>query len=134
MHLQEPIVEWTVSIDRYLLMIGAYLCRELARIVKVGGHIFVVAWALEQDALSKRTFETQDVMVAWKLQQKYIDTEKPLPSHVEMDNEKKWALYQRYCHVYREFELEQLVAQVPGLRTTKVESMRSNWCLTIARM
>ncbi|KAF0697787.1 Aste57867_11546 [Aphanomyces stellatus] len=110
------------------------ILRELARIVHVGGRVYVVAWAFEQDELSKRKFETQDVMVEWKLQQKYIDTNEPLPVHVQLDNEKKWAIYQRYCHVYKDLELEQLVHQVPGLVVEKVEMMRSNWCLTIRRV
>ncbi|TMW60725.1 hypothetical protein Poli38472_000767 [Pythium oligandrum] len=45
------------------------LISELARIVRVGGEIFIVAWAFEQDESSKRQFEQQDVMVEWKLQQ-----------------------------------------------------------------
>ncbi|CAK4079792.1 unnamed protein product [Aphanomyces euteiches] len=110
------------------------MLRELARIVRVGGLIYVVAWAFEQDELSKRKFESQDVMVEWKLQQKYIDRNEPLPEHVQLDNEKKWAVYQRYCHVYKDMELEQLVAQVPGLVVENVEVMRSNWCLKIQRI
>ncbi|OQS01081.1 alkylated DNA repair protein alkB-like 8 [Achlya hypogyna] len=110
------------------------ILRELARLVKVGGQVYVVAWAFEQDSLSKRKFDTQDVMVEWKLQQKYIDTNEPLPAHVQLDDEKKWAVYQRYCHVYRDLELESLVRQVPGLVVRKVEMMRSNWCLTIDRV
>ncbi|OQS06738.1 hypothetical protein THRCLA_01232 [Thraustotheca clavata] len=101
------------------------ILRELSRIVKVGGQIYIVAWAFEQDERSKRKFETQDVMVEWKLQQKYIDTREPLPNHVQLDKEKKWAIYQRYCHVYRDLELEMLVRQIPGLTVTKVEMMRT---------
>ncbi|RQM30187.1 hypothetical protein B5M09_000315 [Aphanomyces astaci] len=98
------------------------------------GQIYLVAWAFEQDELSKRKFESQDVMVEWKLQQKYIDVNEPVPAHVQMDNDRKWAVYQRYCHVYKDLELEMLVRQVPGLVVAKVEMMRSNWCLTIQRV
>jgi hypothetical protein len=45
--------------------------RELARIVRVGGEIYIVAWAFEQEAISKRQFDEQDVLVEWKLQEKY---------------------------------------------------------------
>lgn len=47
------------------------LISELARLVRVGGEVLIVAWAFEQDERSKRRFEKQDVMVEWKLQQKY---------------------------------------------------------------
>ncbi|KDO26139.1 hypothetical protein SPRG_08500 [Saprolegnia parasitica CBS 223.65] len=110
------------------------ILRELARLVRVGSEIYVVAWAFEQDALSKRKFASQDVMVEWKLQQKYIDPREPLPAHVQLDDAKKWAVYKRYCHVYRDLELELLVRQVPGLVVTNVEMMRSNWCVTIERV
>jgi len=108
--------------------------RELARIVKVGGEIYVVAWAFEQDEKSKRKFETQDVMVEWKLQQKYVSTEEPLPSHVQINEDKKWAVYQRYCHVYRENELQKLIEQVPGLVVSHVEYSRCNWCVRVIRV
>ncbi|ETW01848.1 hypothetical protein H310_06418 [Aphanomyces invadans] len=61
-------------------------------------------------------------MVEWKLQQKYIDANEPVPAHVQMDNERKWAVYQRYCHVYKDLELEMLVRQVPGLVVAKIAS------------
>ncbi|RHY95484.1 hypothetical protein DYB37_003451, partial [Aphanomyces astaci] len=109
-------------------------CDGLAVPLRTGGQIYLVAWAFEQDELSKRKFESQDVMVEWKLQQKYIDVNEPVPAHVQMDNDRKWAVYQRYCHVYKDLELEMLVRQVPGLVVAKVEMMRSNWCLTIQRV
>ncbi|RHY29451.1 hypothetical protein DYB32_005123 [Aphanomyces invadans] len=65
--------------------------------------------------LLTRQFKTQDVMVEWKLQQKYIDANEPVPAHVQMDNERKWAVYQRYCHVYKDLELEMLVRQAKPL-------------------
>ncbi|UIZ26781.1 hypothetical protein KXD40_002252 [Peronospora effusa] len=110
------------------LTLTSFLSSELARLVRVGGQVLIVAWAFEQDENSKRRFEQQDVMVEWKLQQKYakddedIDTE----SHGQIDREKRWVVYERYCHVYRRGELESLVDQVPGLELVSVEYIRSN--------
>ncbi|CAI5728383.1 unnamed protein product [Peronospora destructor] len=89
------------------------LVSELARLVRVGGQVLIVAWAFEQDENSKRRFEQQDVMI---------------------DREKRWVVYERYCHVYRSGELESLVDQVPGLELISVEYIRSNWCLRLQRI
>lgn len=128
----------------------------------VGGEIYIVAWAFEQDERSKRQFAQQDVLVEWKLQEKYapnVDTststnegddenqhrhqkDQHQPSkksalitkHAKKNAEKKWVVYQRYCHVYRAGELEELVSQVPGLEVLSCEYSRSNWCLKLARV
>ena len=98
--------------------------------------MLIVAWAFEQDENSKRRFKEQDVMVEWKLQQKYAkdDEDMDAESHGQMDREKRWIVYERYCHVYRSGELESLVDQVPGLELVSVEYIRSNWCLCLQRI
>jgi alkylated DNA repair protein alkB family protein 8 len=113
-----------------------WCCSELARLVRVGGEVLIVAWAFEQDERSKRRFEQQDVMVEWKLQQKYAQEEEDNESgsHGRVDQEKRWVVYERYCHVYRGGELEALVEQVPGLALVSVEYSRSNWCLRLKRV
>jgi tRNA (uracil-5-)-methyltransferase TRM9 len=40
---------------------------ELIRITKPGGRILIYVWAFEQDETSKRRFETQDVLVPFRL-------------------------------------------------------------------
>ena len=40
---------------------------ELIRITKPGGRILIYVWAFEQDVTSKRRFETQDVLVPFRL-------------------------------------------------------------------
>lgn len=125
--------------------------------MKVGGLLYVVAWAFEQDERSKRQFAQQDVLVEWKLQEKYAPStnegdedqhqqqqndqhqaSKKNPAlvakHAKKNAEKKWVVYQRYCHVYRAGELEELVRQVPGLQVLACEYSRSNWCLKVARV
>ncbi|CAI5738503.1 unnamed protein product [Peronospora farinosa] len=112
------------------------LVSELARLVRVGGQVMIVAWAFEQDENSKRRFEQQDVMVEWKLQQKYAKDDEDIgtESHGQIDREKRWVVYERYCHVYRRGELESLMDQVPDLELVSVEYIRSNWCLRLQRI
>ncbi|KAE9050888.1 hypothetical protein PR003_g10696 [Phytophthora rubi] len=73
------------------------LLSELARLVRVGGEVLIVAWAFEQDERSKRRFEQQDVMVEWKLQQKYTqekdsggEADSGSGSHGRVDRAKRW--------------------------------------------
>lgn len=45
---------------------------ELHRILKIGGRVLIYVWAYEQE---NKVFKTQDVFVAWHLQDKYEDSE-----------------------------------------------------------
>jgi alkylated DNA repair protein alkB family protein 8 len=109
------------------------LLRELSRLVRVGGSIYIVAWAFEQDERSKRKFDSQDVMVEWKLQEKYASNDQEQTEHAHRNDDKKWIVYQRYCHVYRQGELEALISQIPGLSIISSTFSRSNWCIHVAR-
>lgn len=82
------------SADRRLQVLS-----ELIRITSPGGHIFIQAWAQEQSA-GGRVFATQDVFVPWKLNRRY-------------SSDGQDVVYNRYCHVYKEGELEKLVAGLP---------------------
>lgn len=42
---------------------------EISRVLRVGGTLFVCAWALEQ---AGKKYEQQDVMIPWQLQSKYV--------------------------------------------------------------
>ena len=61
---------------------------ELIRITKPGGRILIYVWAFEQDQNSKRKFETQDVLVPFRLK----------------NSDKS---FDRFYHVYVYGELEQ---------------------------
>ena len=90
--------------------------RELARVVVPGGCIHVQAWAMDQSDSSRRKFVTNDVLVPFNAQPKYLE-DKQVDSFVnaEYDESKGLVVFQRYCHMYREGELDELVAQVPEL-------------------
>ena len=64
--------------------------RELIRITKPGGRILIYVWAFEQDSNSKRKFDTQDVLVPFRLK----------------NSDKS---FDRFYHVYVYGELEEEV-------------------------
>ena len=59
------VLHHIATVDRRVSVI-----RELLRICRPGGRVMLQAWALEQEAHSKKKFEEQDVLVPWKLQVK----------------------------------------------------------------
>ena len=108
--------------------------QELIRIVEPGGLINVQAWAMEQDQGSRRKFASNDVFVPFNAQPKYLDkpqgvepqstTSSPSSSvaqlyaqnyeGAEYDERKGLVVFQRYCHLYRQGELEDLARQIDG--------------------
>lgn len=55
------------TLDRRFAVIS-----ELVRITKPGGTIMIQAWAMEQGQDSKRIFESQDTMVPWRLNKRFL--------------------------------------------------------------
>ena len=115
---------------------------ELSRIVKKGGMINIQAWALEQEEDSRRKFAGTDVFVPFNAQPRYLDkVEAESKSKraitrcenndngckgvaemysdaydgAEYDERKGLVVFQRYCHMYKEGELEDLVAKIDSL-------------------
>lgn len=83
--------------------------------------MLVYVWAYEQEG---KKFEAQDVFVPWHLQNKYEakggaeqkEEEKEETKEKVMESELKQSkVYNRYYHVFKEGELEELVKQVAGL-------------------
>ena len=132
-----------IAVMHHLSTVGRRIrcLAELARVVKVGGMINVQAWALEQENDSKRKFHGTDVLVPFNAQPKYLQASakkeeengkqsKAVPGAkgkgvaemlseaydgAEFDSKKNLVIFQRYCHMYRQGELEELVSQVQGL-------------------
>lgn len=122
---------------------------ELARIVKPGGTINIQAWALEQIEGSRHRFASNDVLVPFNAQPKYLTLEvhnsqdgDSLPDQsngvsekasikstaqryseafsAEYDDQKGLVVFQRYCHLYKQGEMEALCHEVSNV--TLVES------------
>ncbi|CAO3591045.1 unnamed protein product [Absidia cylindrospora] len=78
--------------------------KELLRIVKPGGKVLVFVWALEQTKFTKRNFQPgeQDVFVPWVLAKKKD----------EQDDGSANKVYNRYYHLFRKGELDDLFGQI----------------------
>jgi alkylated DNA repair protein alkB homolog 8 len=127
------VMHHLASLDRRVAVV-----RELLRIVRPGGHIMVQAWAMEQEEGSKRTFDHQDVMVPWRLQKKFVEESSERTEGVEAEpqhvvEERGLLTYQRYCHVYKDGELEDLCRSIPGCRILDTGYDRSNWFVELER-
>jgi hypothetical protein len=123
------------------------LLRELLRITRVGCEIMIQAWAYEQDESSRWNFQapsntasssscssgcgssTQDVLVPWKLPPRFFldksSSSNPDASAEEQSQESH--VYQRFCHVFRKGELEDLASSCPGARIMESGWDRGNW-------
>jgi len=77
---------------------------ELIRITKPGGKILIYVWAFEQDVTSKRKFETQDVLVPFRLK----------------NSDKS---FDRFYHVYIFGELEGELEQEVQNKTVYIEKV-----------
>jgi len=92
---------------------------ELVRITRDGGQVLLQAWAQEQDPLSKRVFAEQDTLVPWTLPARF---QLPTPEAPPAEQ-----VLQRYCHVFRQGELENLCSAVPDCRLEESGWERGNW-------
>jgi ubiquinone/menaquinone biosynthesis C-methylase UbiE len=115
----------------------AVIC-ELTRIVRGGGRILIYAWAREQGEESRRDFPSADVLVPWHLADYVVDRrnqdKQELPQMGTYEKsvrveEKKSTLLQRYCHVYEEGELEELIREARNLKVIHSYYDCSNWCV-----
>ncbi|RYG47338.1 class I SAM-dependent methyltransferase, partial [archaeon] len=173
------------------------LMRELVRLLRPGGTLFVQAWAFEQGPDSRRTFDSQDVFVPWNLSMRYLggggaSTDAALPQDTTrastasddsasgvgsaahpsgaggvvagaeptpatsatagleaaggvVNAKAGTVLFQRYCHVFKGGELEQLlhaatsswpateVARAPEMEVTRAWWDKDNWCIIAHR-
>ncbi|KAL9652092.1 hypothetical protein ABK040_015893 [Willaertia magna] len=126
------------------------ILKELVRVTKPNGKILIYAWSLEQELNSKRKFNSQDVLVPWKLQKKYLNNEEE-EEDKEEENKKSDSgsgnenvvnkeeigeeiTFKRYCHVYKQGELDELVTKkVKGVTILESYYDYGNWCLLLQK-
>merc|ERR1719416_106811 len=122
--------------------------------------MLVYCWSLEQSAdisRSRHRFDTQDVLVPWKYRTPCVRKQKrrggmgPVDETAEeepataaagdgaaaSEAQEAWQeepnVQQRYCHVYREGELLELLADVPELEVVESYFDTGNWCAVARR-
>jgi len=96
--------------------------QEMTRILKPEALLLVYVWAFEQD---KHNFRQQDIFVPWKLKGKFIEQDdldkgEPIEGREEV-------VFQRYYHVFKETELENLVLSSGGLQILQNYYDHNNW-------
>mmetsp|Transcript_9596 Transcript_9596/g.13276 ORF Transcript_9596/g.13276 Transcript_9596/m.13276 type:complete len:296 (+) Transcript_9596:780-1667(+) len=122
-----------------------FLVAETLRILKPGGRCLFYAWARDQrenEARSGHRFAAPDVLVPFHLRQHGNDWDdsnlKYLPEHAERDDAKNALVLQRYCHVYDEGDLQELVLQaVPSpdhIRFDEAYYDQGNWALSLTKL
>eukprot|EP01089_Gocevia_fonbrunei_P020808 TRINITY_DN7829_c0_g4_i1.p1 TRINITY_DN7829_c0_g4~~TRINITY_DN7829_c0_g4_i1.p1 ORF type:complete len:507 (+),score=67.14 TRINITY_DN7829_c0_g4_i1:300-1820(+) len=96
--------------------------RELVRILKDGGKVMIYVWAMEQKKNEKRRFLQQDVFVTWK---------KPKNKEISEGDagSEQFEVFNRFYHVFKEGELEELVGQIKELQIIDSYYDRENWCV-----
>ena len=87
---------------------------ELVRITKPKGTIMIQVWALEQDGKTGKEFKKQENFVKWTDKQ----TNKT---------------YERYYHVFQEYELEHLIKQIKGVTIIESFYEAGNWGVIVEK-
>lgn len=123
------VLHHLATIDRRFAVIS-----ELMRIARDDGDIFIQAWALEQDEHSKHVFETQDTMVPWKLNKRFLHENHSSPDVPLPADQDDIIVYERYCHVYKEGELEEICSQIPGCEIVESGWDRGNWFVRLKKV
>ncbi|KAL1520153.1 hypothetical protein AB1Y20_023623 [Prymnesium parvum] len=119
------------------------LVRETLRVLRPGGQALFYAWAKEQAAgRSGHVFPSADVFVPFHQRLTRAEGEEAAAEHkrpreegaaegvaAAFDPEKRAVVHQRYCHVYAEGELRELVESVEGFRVLEEYYDTGNWCI-----
>lgn len=113
------------------------LVAETMRVLRVGGVALFYAWALEQETggVSGHRFESQDVLVPFHKRAEGTKKNKESESGNKNDKVSTEArVFQRYCHVYKEGELEALFDPLrEWCRVDRVYYDCGNWCAEVTR-
>jgi ubiquinone/menaquinone biosynthesis C-methylase UbiE len=88
--------------------------KELIRITKESGLVYILVWAFEQEADSKRKFTTQDELVSW----------------ITNDNN----IYYRYYHLFIKDELFEICNGIENIIVKECFYEQGNWGIVLQKM
>lgn len=113
---------------------------ELCRILVIGGQALVYAWAQDQGEESRRKFvmHKQDIIVPWQLSKKFFQDDgssgnSPTSDTSLLDPVEETKTIERYCHVYYEGELEELLSTFSNVQVLESYYDHSNWCVRLCK-
>jgi len=90
--------------------------KELVRVTKPGGKIFIEVWAMKQEESSKFNFTDQDILVPFK------------------DKSTGNILGNRYYHIYKENELEYEIKFLDNIKIIKKFYEKGNWGIILEKI
>lgn len=107
--------------------------KEIVRIIKKGGKFLIYVWALEQQ---EKKFTQQDNFVPWHLQGKWENNIKieSLGPDIIKDQKSNCMVYQRYYHVFKKGEIEQLINQIEDIEIEYSYYDHANWCCIVKKI
>ncbi|ETN09586.1 hypothetical protein PPTG_11920 [Phytophthora nicotianae INRA-310] len=151
----------SIAVLHHLSTLGHRLAavKEVLRVLRVGGRGIIYAWAHEQMKGSRRRFEEgrQDFMVPWNLDKRFafsteedsveasetceMETEKDPSEDGEGPGDDKSTtkvqepvVVQRYCHMFKQGELEKLVELAGNAQVEESYFDESNWAVILRRV
>ncbi|ETV81296.1 hypothetical protein H257_05856 [Aphanomyces astaci] len=100
--------------------------KEVLRVLRVGGQGLIYAWAQEQTQDSRRAFDShkQDCMVPWNLDKRF--------AKVDADSGEP-VVVQRYCHMFKEGELDSLVRMSGNAVVNESYYDQDNWAIRFTK-
>jgi len=99
--------------------------QQMTKILKPGGQLLVYVWAFEQE---KHKFRQQDIFLPWKMKGKYVEGEEDKPEQKGVpENTKEEVVFQRYYHVFKESELQNLILESGDLQILQNYYEHNNW-------
>ncbi len=109
--------------------------KELLRVVKPNGRVLIYVWAYEQD---DKKFVDQDVFVPWNNQAKFEPKTQPSDIEKKINEAKQTIVYQRFYHVFKKGELEELINEIQKEMSIQIEVLNSyydheNWCIELCK-
>ena len=90
--------------------------KELVRVTKPGGSIFIEVWAMKQDESSRFNFTDQDILVPFK------------------DKASRNILGKRFYHIYKDGELEKEIEILDNIKIIKKFYEKGNWGIILEKL
>ncbi|KAI8914883.1 hypothetical protein PhCBS80983_g05132 [Powellomyces hirtus] len=126
------VIHHMSSPDRRLMAVN-----ELIRVLRPGGRLLIFVWAFEQEKRSRRRFEEQDVFVPWKMPKNVYLPEGSAAANTTpnttVEEEGGDVVYQRYYHLFKEGELEEIVGRSEGAIIDMSGYDRDNWYVIVTK-
>lgn len=125
------VLHHLASVDRRIEAI-----KSITRVLIEGGKCLIYVWAMEQEKDGKKSKYLKSIN---KKEKERYHTSLPVHSNrtefkhqdllVPWMSKNDHREYLRYCHVFREDEIEDLISQIDGIKIVKSYFDQGNWCV-----